>query len=111
MDVVFFNEALTAVLGTSCRDMVVALGNKNSKIIPEHIKSQTGKPKILHVAVKHNETIVVNKAQDLSSLQPATPDPKKSATKRGLPESPSPGNIPNKISTAFPNTTHKLHLD
>ncbi|KAI7749953.1 hypothetical protein M8C21_022862, partial [Ambrosia artemisiifolia] len=76
IEVVFFNEVLTDVVETSCRDMVLARGNKNPKVLPEDISSKKGQPKLLHIAVKKDGKIVVNKAQEPNAMQPATPDPK-----------------------------------
>ncbi|KAI7751175.1 hypothetical protein M8C21_027787 [Ambrosia artemisiifolia] len=76
IEVVFFNEVLTDVMETSCRDMVLARGNKNPKVLPEDISSKKGQPKLLHIAVKKDGKIVVNKAQEPNAMQPATPDPK-----------------------------------
>ncbi|KAM0043015.1 putative nucleic acid-binding, replication factor A [Helianthus debilis subsp. tardiflorus] len=85
-EVVFYNEALNDIVKVSCRDMVINLGNKNAKVFPDKIPSTKGEPKLLHIAVRNDNSIAVNKAENPRTIQPATPDPKKPATKRALPQ-------------------------
>ncbi|MFS7914694.1 putative nucleic acid-binding protein [Helianthus anomalus] len=86
-EVVFYNEALNDIVKESYRDMVINLGNRNPKVFPEQITSAKGEPKLLHIAVRNDNGIAVNmnKAENPRTIQPATPDPKKPATKRALP--------------------------
>ncbi|XP_035844710.1 uncharacterized protein LOC110938089 isoform X3 [Helianthus annuus] len=85
-EVVFYNEALNGIVKVSCRDMVINLGNRNPKVFRDKITSAKGIPKLLHIAVRNDNSIAVNKAENPRTIQPATPDPKKTATKRPLPQ-------------------------
>ncbi|KAD4178606.1 hypothetical protein E3N88_27197 [Mikania micrantha] len=95
IEAVFFNEAITNIIHTSCRDMVMLYGNKNPKVLPDTIRSITETSKLLHINMKKDRTIVVNRAEDAptslpsastQSLLPKTPDPKMLTTKRALHE-------------------------
>ncbi|KAJ0929577.1 hypothetical protein HanPSC8_Chr04g0139241 [Helianthus annuus] len=66
--------------------MVINLGNRNPKVFPDKITSAKGIPKLLHIVVRNDNSIAVNKAENPRTIQPATPDPKKTATKRPLPQ-------------------------
>ncbi|KAM0016246.1 putative replication protein A, OB [Helianthus debilis subsp. tardiflorus] len=86
IEAVFYNEALNDIVNISCRDMVIDLGNRNPKVFPNKITSIKGETKLLHIAVKGNNNIAVNKAENPRTFQPATPDPKK-RTLAQLPDS------------------------
>ncbi|KAJ0692908.1 putative nucleic acid-binding, replication factor A [Helianthus annuus] len=85
-EAVFYKEALNDIVKLSCRDMVMNLGNRNPKVLPDKITSTKGEPKLLHITVKNDNSITVNKAENPRTIQPATPDPKKPSTKRSLPQ-------------------------
>ncbi|KAI7755168.1 hypothetical protein M8C21_026038 [Ambrosia artemisiifolia] len=66
--------------------MVLTLGNKDPKVLPEQISSKKEKPKLLYIVVKKDGNITVNKAQDPIIMQPTTLDLKKATTKKALPQ-------------------------
>ncbi|KAD4982602.1 hypothetical protein E3N88_19273 [Mikania micrantha] len=94
IEAVFFNEAVTNIIHISCRDMVIIHGNKNPKVLPDMIHSIKKTSKLLHVNMKKDRTIAVNRAEDTptlaststQSLLPKTPDPKMLTIKRPLHE-------------------------
>ncbi|KAL3616054.1 hypothetical protein CASFOL_040348 [Castilleja foliolosa] len=97
IDAVFFNDSMTAMLHTSCDDMITKHGHTDSKKLPHLMTSILRTPWLLHLGQKIDGTVVVNdvtevtagesyeaadEAAGTSTLTPTTPTPKKGTSKR-----------------------------
>ncbi|KAI7742301.1 hypothetical protein M8C21_032919, partial [Ambrosia artemisiifolia] len=93
-DVTFFNGGMTALLNTSCEDLVMKHGWTDPKKLPDQIADTIGKPKLLHLTLKNEQIVVTNvtepekTVEGQSCIPPSTPNPKLHTTKRALLESP-----------------------
>ncbi|KAL3616292.1 hypothetical protein CASFOL_039682 [Castilleja foliolosa] len=92
------------ILNISCKDMVTKYGQPtNPRDIPEILKTIVDTPRLLHLALKNDDQIVVNKVTDVaessdihstetateaSAFSPTTPLPKPNTSKRQLLETP-----------------------
>ncbi|XP_076924587.1 uncharacterized protein LOC143587076 isoform X2 [Bidens hawaiensis] len=92
-DVVFFNDAMTDMMGTSCKDMVTLRGNTDKKILPPEMLSKIGVPMIFNLTIKPNGSIVVTKATNINQDIP------KSATKNTPSVAPQINDIIDAISS------------
>ncbi|KAJ0908818.1 putative replication protein A, OB [Helianthus annuus] len=108
-DVVFFNDVMTDMLGTTCEEMIIKQGYTDPKILPDPIVEKIGNHMTFNLTVK-DKSIVVNKATDATNgdttptdphtittppkalmLPPPTPNRKTTTTKRALQHSPDKG--------------------
>ncbi|KAD3640159.1 hypothetical protein E3N88_29382 [Mikania micrantha] len=80
-NVVFFNDALSQLLKTTCKELVVSQNNRNPRIIPKEIASIVNVPLVIHFNMKKYGYLAVNKVET-TRLPPATPDPKIGSTRR-----------------------------
>ncbi|MFS7945394.1 putative nucleic acid-binding, replication factor A [Helianthus anomalus] len=121
-DVVFFNDVMTDMLGTTCEEMIIKQGYTDPKILPDPIIEKIGNHMTFNLTVK-DKSIVVNKATDATNgdttptdphtittppkalmLPPPTPNPKATTTKRALQH--SPGNFTSKTNI----NTHQVGI-
>ncbi|XP_022019498.1 uncharacterized protein LOC110919539 [Helianthus annuus] len=106
-EVTFFDEGMTALLKTSCEDLILKHGYTDPKSLPQQISDVIGIRKIMYVSVRREGHVVVTNVTDLaetcdaqgssvgtlaSAVPPTTPDPKVNINKRSHTDSPGKEN-------------------
>ncbi|MFS8000682.1 hypothetical protein Hanom_Chr12g01181251 [Helianthus anomalus] len=98
---------MTALLKTSCEDLILKHGYTDPKSLPQKISDVIGIRKIMYVSVRREGHVVVTNVTDLaetcdaqgrsvgtlaSAVPPTTPDPKVNINKRSHTDSPGKEN-------------------
>ncbi|XP_076889102.1 uncharacterized protein LOC143539771 isoform X1 [Bidens hawaiensis] len=70
--VAFFNNFMTDMMGTSCKDMVILHGHTDQKIVPPKTLSNIGVPVIFNLTLKPNRSIIVTKVTKINQHIPTS---------------------------------------
>ncbi|XP_076946832.1 uncharacterized protein LOC143618529 [Bidens hawaiensis] len=62
---IFFDEAMTDMLETTCEEMIMKRGYKDTKLIPDEIIALQGQHCQLQMTIKKDKSIAVNRAKNL----------------------------------------------
>ncbi|KAM0047963.1 putative nucleic acid-binding, replication factor A [Helianthus debilis subsp. tardiflorus] len=73
-DVVFFNDVMNDMLGTTCEEMIIKQGYTDPKILLDPIVEKIGNHMTFNLTVK-DKSIVVNKATDATNGDTTPTDP------------------------------------
>ncbi|KAJ0719117.1 putative nucleic acid-binding protein [Helianthus annuus] len=105
-DVVFFNDVMTDMLGTTCEEMIIKQGYTDPKILPDLIVEKIGNHMTFNLTVK-DKSIVVNKATDATNGDTTPTDPHTITTPPKALMLPSP--TPNRKTTTTKRALQHLH--
>jgi hypothetical protein len=84
----FFEEAMSELLGQTCKDVIVKHGYTDPTVAPPEIHALRGVPAVLRVTTKREAPLSVNRATKRDVLPPQTPDAKTRLQRKRLHESP-----------------------
>ncbi|XP_076916234.1 uncharacterized protein LOC143575857 [Bidens hawaiensis] len=106
---IFFDEAMTDMLETTCEEMIMKRGYKDTKLIPDEIIALQGQHCQLQMTIKKDKSIAVNRAKKFIQ-NPPTPA-KTTGMKRPPPDSPGKYYNHQLQNSSTLNTNFKINLN